>query len=161
MTPLEQRLLEIVRVALQEAQTPGAAVTLLIDGEPLLEAGAGYRDIEGTEPLAADAQFYLYSITKTVTAVAVLKLVQGGVLALDEPARRYLPELALDEPVTLRQLLRHTAGLPDYGGAPVYEEAVRESPERPWTAEIFLRNTLSEGLRYAPGEGAVYADQPR
>ena len=158
MTSLTEQLVSIVEQALREAETPGAAVALLVDGRPLLQRGVGFQDTAHVVPLPRDARFYLYSITKTLIAIAVLQLVQQGRLTLGEPAQRRLPHLRLEQPVTLRQLLRHTAGLPDYGGKAVYEQAVAQDPDKPWTAAMFLERTLQDGLRYTPGTRWAYSN---
>jgi D-alanyl-D-alanine carboxypeptidase len=66
--------------------------------------------------------------------------------------------LALDTPVTIRQLLNHTSGLPDYGALPTYQEAVHTHPTHPWTDDDFLVQTLSNGLAFTPGQGWGYSN---
>jgi len=153
-----QQLIAVVERALDEAAAPGAAVAVLVDGRPLLQAGIGFQDAAQTTALAADAQFYIYSITKTLIAIATLQLVDRGKLALDDVVQKYLPDLPLDTSVTVRQLLNHSGGLPDYGGMAAYHEAVREKPGQPWRPEHFLEYTLAGGLAYAPGEGWGYSN---
>lgn len=109
-------------------------------------------------PLRADDRCPFYSITKLILAVAALQLVSRGRLALDAPVGPLLPEVALLAPITLRQLLGHTAGLPDYGALPAYGAALRADPERPWTAADFLAATLPQGLRFQPGTGWAYSN---
>ncbi len=70
----------------------------------------------------------------------------------------YLPDLPLAMPVTVRQLLRHTGGLPDYGGLPAYFEELQAHPAQPWTPEEFLERTLPRGLTFAPGQGWGYSN---
>jgi len=89
----------------------------------------GYRDLARREPLHRDAIFRIYSMTKTVTTVAVLMLMEEGKLSLDDPLSRYLPGFdhpqvmtagdadapvlrPADKPITLHALLTHTAGYP-------------------------------------------------
>lgn len=153
-----QQLIAVVQRALDEAATPGAAVVLLVDGRPTLQAGIGFRNADQTTVLAADAQFYIYSITKSLIAIATLQLVDRGEVALDDAVQAYLPDLPLDTPVTVRQLLSHSGGLPDYGGMKAYQEAVRQNPGQPWRPEQFLEYTLANGLVYAPGEGWGYSN---
>jgi D-alanyl-D-alanine carboxypeptidase len=151
-------LAESVRQQLRRAETPGATVALVVDGQTVLADGIGARDLAGAVPLPTDAQCYSYSITKTLLAVIALQLVDQRRLTLDAAVQDYLPSLPLDTPVSVRQLLTHTAGLPDYGGMPAYTEAVRANPGQPWTAEEFLARTLSQGLRFAPGSGWSYSN---
>lgn len=90
-----------------------------------------------------------WSFTKTLIAAAALRLAEAGRLDLD--AR--LPK----RPFTLRQVLRHRAGLPDYGCLPAYAEAVARG-DAPWSdAELFAR-VDAEIPRFAPGAGWAYSN---
>jgi D-alanyl-D-alanine carboxypeptidase len=90
-----------------------------------------------------------WSLTKTALAAGALALVARGRLELD--AR-------LDgRPFTLRQLLQHTAGLPDYGGLPEYHDAVARRAE-PWSVEELLRRVSSDRLLFSPGNGWAYSN---
>lgn len=143
---------------LHSSTTPGVGVAVSIDGEIAYADGVGSRDLAGNEPLGDGARFYIYSITKTLMAAITLQLVDRGQIVLDEPVQEYLPEYPLDLPVTIRQVLNHTSGLPDYGGLPEYAAAVRAHPEDAWTPEEFLDRTLSSGLSFPPGEGCRYSN---
>ncbi|MFN4311518.1 MAG: serine hydrolase domain-containing protein [Ferrovibrio sp.] len=90
-----------------------------------------------------------WSFTKTVLAAAVLALVRDGILHLDDS----LP----DAPYTLRHLLQHRSGLPDYGGLPEYHAAV-ERGEEPWPLAELLARCDAGRLRYTPGEGWGYSN---
>ncbi len=148
----------MIREQLEQAGAPGATIAVLVDGEPLLVDGEGYGDLDRTVPLPADAACYIYSISKTVIAALVLQLVEQGRVVLDAPLQRYLPLPALYAPVTIRQLLEHTAGLPDYGALDSYNADLRADPGRPWTASEYLEHTLPLGLRFVPGEGWGYSN---
>jgi D-alanyl-D-alanine carboxypeptidase len=137
---LSTRALMAAATELLEAATaPGAAVSLLVDGAPLVEAGLGFQDLARTTPLPHDARFYLYSVTKTLIAAALLQHVASSRLELDRPIQEYLPDLSLPAPVATRQLLNHSAALPDYGALPAYKDAVRQHPDQPWSVEQFLQ----------------------
>jgi len=90
-----------------------------------------------------------WSLTKAALAAGALVLVAGGRLELDA-------SLA-GRPFTLRQLLQHTAGLPDYGGLPAYHEAVARRAE-PWSADELLRRVSSDTLLFSPGQGWAYSN---
>lgn len=155
---LQQRLRATVQDGLTSSGTPGAAVALLLDGQPVLTDAIGWRDWEQTTALDSHAQFYIYSVTKSLIATALLQHVQRGTIALDAPIQSYLVDVPLVEPVTVRQLLNHTGGIPDYGGLPAYSAALRADPTRAWTPDQFLAATLPRGLTFAPGQGWAYSN---
>jgi len=102
-------------LAAYRGRVPGAAVLVLKDGVPVLRRAYGLADLERGTPVTAATDFRLASMTKQFTAAAILLLAQDRRLTLEDPVRRWLPSLPpAAEPVTLRQLLTHTAGLIDY-----------------------------------------------
>src|SRR6266571_477010 len=108
--------------------------------------------------LSTDSVFPIYSITKTLTAICVLRLVEAGSLRLDLPVHGWLSEVELPATVTLTHLLRHTSGIRDYGPLPEYHQAVRLHPDRPWTRKEFLHAALPKGMLFAPGESWAYSN---
>ncbi|MDZ5648473.1 serine hydrolase domain-containing protein [Nitrospirillum sp. BR 11828] len=90
-----------------------------------------------------------WSVTKTVLAIAALRLVEDGALSLDAPIA--------GEAFTLAQLLRHEAGLPDYGGVARYHEDVRAG-KSPWPVGRLLQALDTRRLRYEPGNGWAYSN---
>ena len=95
------------------------------------------------------ALFPWWSVTKTVLAACALRLVGEGRLALDEglPGRPY----------TLRQLLQHRAGVPNYGGLAAYHQAV-ERGEAPWAEDNLLARVGADRLDFPPGDGWAYSN---
>jgi CubicO group peptidase (beta-lactamase class C family) len=99
---------------------PGAAFGVIIDGDLVLVKTAGVRDISNKAPVTPDTLFRIASMTKSFTAMSILKLRDEGKLSLDDPVARYIPELAElpyptgDSPVlTIRHLLTHSEGFPE------------------------------------------------
>ncbi|MFF0578287.1 serine hydrolase domain-containing protein [Streptosporangium saharense] len=95
-------------------QVPGAAVGVIVDGEEHVLT-TGVTSVEAPAPVTGDTLFQIGSTTKTVTATAAMHLVERGLLDLDGPVRRYLPDLRLAdgraaEELTVRHLLTHTGG---------------------------------------------------
>lgn len=92
----------------------GASLYVNIDGENVVDLWGGWRDREHTAPWTEDTIVAVFSASKTVTSLAVLMLVDRGLLDIDAPVARYWPEFAQNgkERVLVRHLLSHTAGLP-------------------------------------------------
>lgn len=90
-----------------------------------------------------------WSFTKTAIAVAALKLVANGLLRLDGPVE--------GQPFSLRQLLQHRAGVPNYGGLAAYHDAVRAGDE-PWPVAELLDRVDAGHLDFAPGAGWRYSN---
>jgi len=96
--------------------TAGCAVGVSNAGKVVLEKAYGMTDLEHGVPNTPDSIFEIASVSKQFTAAAVLLLVKDGKLSLDDPARKYLPELPdYGRPLTIRQMLTHTSGLRDWG----------------------------------------------
>ena len=102
--------------------------------------------------------FLAYSITKTFTAALILTLCEAGQLRLEDPLGRWFPRIAHADRISLRQLLSHTAGIPDYGGLRAYREGVKSSPSTPWPFERFATETFDKGLWFEPGQGWAYSN---
>jgi len=95
--------------------TPGCAVGVARGGTVLLQRGYGMADLERGAPLTAETILESGSVAKQFTATAVLLLVFDGKLSLDDPARKYIPELPdYGRPITIRHLLTHTSGLREW-----------------------------------------------
>ena len=94
---------------------PGLSVAVVQDGKVVKTAAYGLSDVETKTPATLDTLYGLGSCTKPFTAVAVLQLKEAGKVDLDAPISRYLDGLpAAWSAITVRQLLTHTSGLPNY-----------------------------------------------
>lgn len=102
-----------------ENNIAGMSVAVTDINGTIYKAGFGYENALRPEvPTYPDAMYKIASMTKTVTAVVILRLCQEGVLDLETPIQKYLPWLSLSRPeaeetMTLRHLLTHTSGLPN------------------------------------------------
>jgi D-alanyl-D-alanine carboxypeptidase len=102
--------------------------------------------------------FLAYSITKTLIAVLILQLTEEGLIAIDDPLVAWFPDIPQSREISLRQLLNHTAGVPDYGQLSQYHEAIRTSPSTPWNFERLAAETFNKGLWFTPGNGWAYSN---
>src|SRR5204863_1994124 len=106
--------------AFEKSHAPGAVLGIIIDGKLAYVKTARIRDVATKAPVTEDTRFRIASMTKGFTAMSILKLRDGGKLRLDDPAAKYVPELAnlkyptKDSPViTVRMLLTHSEGFPE------------------------------------------------
>lgn len=99
---------------LVEENVPGASVAVFDDEEVLYATGLGARELGENAPATADTRYNVGSVTKTLTAIAVLQSVERGELALDDAVRGYVPYLhdVPGDPITVRELLSHSSGMP-------------------------------------------------
>ncbi len=137
---------------LNDFTVPGAAVAIIENGEIVLQKGYGYSDIEKEIKVNSKTGFNIGSISKTVAAWGVMKLVQEGKIELDAPAEKYLTRWHLPESefnsneVTIRRLLSHTAGLSLHGypgwspndTLPTIEESLNGKNNGPGRVEIIM-----------------------
>jgi CubicO group peptidase (beta-lactamase class C family) len=114
--PAKSRLTEVDRIfAGFNTHTPGCAVGVSEHGTVALKAGYGMADLERGVPVNADTVFESGSVAKQFTAMAILLLAQQGKISLDDPLRKYLPELPdYGAPLTIRQVLSHVSGLREW-----------------------------------------------
>lgn len=94
--------------------SPGCALSVIRDHRIVYERGYGMADLDHNVPITPASVFHVASMSKQFTAASILLLAQEGKLSLDDPARKYVPELPdFGTPVTIRELLHHTSGLRD------------------------------------------------
>lgn len=160
-----------VRDQIRAAQIPGAAVGYAKDGAVRMVRGYGLADIQRNIPVGPATVFHIASITKTMTAAAVMQLVEAGKVALDDPVADYLDfPLANprhpDAPISFRHLLTHVSGISD---ARYYEVDFREPGReaRLQLGELLRAYLVPGGAHYsadacfssaAPGEAWDYSN---
>lgn len=107
--------LDTILAPLATKSTPGLAVLVRQDGRTVFERGYGARDLKTLAAIDASTNFRLASFTKQFTAMAIMLLVHDGKLRYDQTLTEIFPAFpAYGKTVTVRHLLTHTAGLPDY-----------------------------------------------
>jgi CubicO group peptidase (beta-lactamase class C family) len=142
---------------------PGLAVLVRRDGRTVFERGYGVRDLRTGAPIDARTRFRLASVTKQMTAAAIMRLARDGRLRYEDTLTRALPGFpAYGSGVTIRHLLTHTSGLPDY--EQLMENAEKEkgpiwSPQRQIRDDevLALLEKETHGL-FAPGTSWAYSN---
>ena len=140
------------------ADTPGCAVGVSVDGVPVLTKAYGMADLEHDVRNTPDTIFESGSVTKQFTATAVLLLAREGRLSLDDPARKYVPELPdYGTPLTIRHMLHHMSGLRDWGSVAGIAGWPRTSRE--YTHDHVLDIvSRQKALNFAPGAQYSYSN---
>lgn len=94
-------------------QTPSVNYAFFDTNSIIYEMKYGLKNIKYNEPVNETTMYHLFSVTKTFTALAVLQLAQLGKIELSKPVSLYLPEFPYSREITVKQLLSHTAGIPN------------------------------------------------
>ena len=149
---LDARLAQLRKAA----AIPGVSVAIVWDDGRRWLGAAGRADIAAKEPMTTHTAFALASVSKTLTAAVVLQLVGEGRLALDQPVAPLLPAYELDERITVRMLLDHTSGLPDFFLNPKIEKPLRARPDAAWTPERAWSYVITK--RPVPGKAWRYSN---
>ena len=107
--------IDAVFTSLKSTTAPGAAVLVIRYGKPVYRRGYGVTDLRTLHPIDAQTNFRLASFTKQFTATCIMLLVHDGKLHYDDHLTDIFPEFpAYGKSITIRNLLNHTSGLPDY-----------------------------------------------
>ena len=105
----------LVRRTMETARIPGLAIAVVRRGEVVVSRGFGVAELENRTPVTDATMFQSGSLGKQFTAAGVLSLVEDGKIALDSSVRHYLPEVPASwQSITIRHLLSHRGGVPDY-----------------------------------------------
>lgn len=124
---------------------------------------AGYARIEGGDPMLPTHLHHAASVTKMYTATAVMLLAEDGLVNLDRGIMQYLPEWAYaDVPngttATVRQVLGHTSGIPDFSDSFAYELGTLNDPFGDYSPKRLLQYVAGESALFAPGGGYFYSN---
>ena len=152
------RIDRVVRAYMERERIPGVAVVALQDDGVLLAQGWGFADVASRAVMTPDAVQPIYSISKHMTAAAVLSLAQEGRLDVRDAVGRHLPEWFADEPaLQLVHLLRHTSGVPEFIGLDGIEAI--ESGARPNASVVDVMDIVDRApRRFAPGTWHSYSN---
>jgi serine beta-lactamase-like protein LACTB, mitochondrial len=125
---------------------PGVGAAVVLDGQPLWSEGFGMADLENYSPATSSTLFRLGSISKPITATAILQLWERGKLDLDAPVQKYCPAFPEKEwPITTRELLGHLGGIRHYnpdGKGDIPEDSARHFASIEDSLQIFAGDPL-------------------
>lgn len=165
----------VAQAAIESHHTAGLGIAIDQGGTILLNKGYGYADVEKKVPATPDTIYRIGSVTKQFTAVAILQLEAAGKLSLDDPITKILKGYPTPKtPITIKNLLQHTSGIPDFTRDPAHrpnaykdlthEEMIARFDQRPLDWTPGLRFGYSNSGYYLLGMiieevgGETYAD---
>jgi D-alanyl-D-alanine carboxypeptidase len=132
---------------------PGMTVAVARNGSVLYAQGYGYSDLGSCQPMQANAELQIGSVTKQFTAAAILQLQQAGLLDIDKTVVTYLPNYAFDPRITLRMLLNQTSGLQDYLSFPSLQQYIGGEQQ-----SVVLESIVQAPLLFSPGSAFNYSN---
>lgn len=113
----EHMLDKYISGKMQEADAVGLSIAVVEGDNVIYKKGFGYADVENEIPVTSSTIFHVGSITKVFTGIAIMQLVQKGLICLDAPLQWYLPEFAIKyhlttgRPITIRSIMAHQSGI--------------------------------------------------
>ncbi|MFN3667045.1 MAG: serine hydrolase domain-containing protein [Sediminibacterium sp.] len=153
IAPLFPAIEQLYRTHAEKNHFPGYTFGIVLDGKLVFSGSGGYLDVHKKNPVTTDSRFRIASMSKSFTAMAIVKLRDEGKLRLDDPVEKYIPEikgqqLTNDAPtLTIRDLITHAGGFPQ---------------DDPWgdrqlaDTEAELLALIKKGLHYSNVTGVKY-----
>jgi CubicO group peptidase (beta-lactamase class C family) len=137
--------------------SPGCALTVIQNGGIIYKNGYGMADLEHNIPITSGTVFYLGSVSKQFVAMCLLLLEDEGKLSLDDNVRKYLPEFPKnDTPITIRNLIYHTSGIPDF--ETIWDIEGRDALNCISENEVYKLICSWKKLDFTPGEKQQYSN---
>jgi CubicO group peptidase (beta-lactamase class C family) len=170
-----ERITEFFNNEIATGKLPGAVVLIQQHGKPVYLQCFGVRDVATNVPMTPDTIFALHSMTKPITSVAAMMLIDAGKLKLSDPVSKFIPDFAdakvgvssvasegtpvlklvpVDRPVTIMDLLRHTSGITyDYIGGKLIDKAYMDSGlfDGEYDNKVFAERIAKLPLARQPG----------
>jgi CubicO group peptidase (beta-lactamase class C family) len=168
-----ERARTYVSDCVERGEIAGAVMVVSRQDQVAQLACVGRRDIEADAPMEPDTIFRIASMTKPITSVGALMLVEAGKLRLDDPVSRYIPEFAdvevfdrvedgrvvlapLKRPITVHHLLTHTSGIDSDAPDPALDAEFDNLGDGRYGSPEFMRRLAAHPLAHQPGEGWRY-----
>ena len=155
------RVDDVIRIEMQRQKVPGVALGIVRKGKVIAAKGYGYANVELSVPVTAETIFQSGSVGKQFTATAVMLQVEDGKLALDDSITKYFTDAPPSwRPITVRHLLTHTSGIPDYEteAANLGDGVQVVDYRRDYTEEQMTKIAYGMPLKFPPGSHWSYSN---
>ena len=151
---LSDKVDSYVKEAMIERHIPGLSLAVIVDGVPVKVKGYGLSNIENNITVNPETVFQSGSIGKQFTATAIMQLKEEGKLKLDDKISKFLTATpATWQNITIRHLLTHTSGIPDYP-----DDTLVVNLQKNYTEDQLLKMAMSLPLAFQPGEKWSYSN---
>lgn len=153
----DSRTRDFINRRLNAGDSPGIQYVMVGPDSTLFEYAGGWANVEERTPMSSSTTMMLYSMTKTIIAVAVLQLVEQGAISLDDPVTLYHTNIPYTDHITIRHLLSQTSGIPN----PIPLKWVHLVEEHPtFNEDAALAKILADNteLDFLPGEKYAYSN---
>ncbi len=150
------RMRALLKAWVREADAPGAQLSLT-DGSRMISVAAGVADRGSGRKMTPDDRLRVASVSKTLVAAVVLQLVEEGKLSLSDTIDEWFPKIPRARSITIRMLLDHTSGVPDYTESDAYSE-LPDGPDHPWAHVRTARVVATMKRPFAPGDRYSYSN---
>ncbi len=151
------RVRDFIAGVWEAGEFPGVQYVVLTKDSTLFSFAGGWADIEGGRKVQENTTMMVYSMTKTITAAAILQLIEQGKLSLDDPVVDYVPEIPYGRELKVRHLLSQTSGIPN----PLPLRWIHLAEEHSqFNQREALKSVLDENaeLDFTPGERFAYSN---
>lgn len=148
------RVDDYLRAEMAKRHIPGLTIAIVKDGKVVRSQGYGQASVELSVPASEATVYQLGSLTKQITATAILRLAQDGKLSVDDKITKYLDDLPASwKAITIRQLFNQTSGLPNYRAELDMGALLRE-----YSAAEVIKMASEKPLLFAPGTQYAYSN---
>jgi serine beta-lactamase-like protein LACTB len=138
--------------------TPGISVAVARGGRLVFAEGVGFADLENMVPATASTVYNVGSVSKVMTAVAVMQLVEQGKVRLDDPIQTYVPAFPdKGSPITIRHIMTHTSGIRHYRSTDFPDSEDNENMKPVASLEEAIKIFKDDPLLFKPGEYYSYS----
>src|SRR5215213_5701373 len=156
--PPEVRAMAYLQEVWHSIGTPGISVAVLHQGKLVFSEGVGFADLDNMIPANGSTVFNVGSVSKAITAVAILQLVEQGKIGLDDPIKKYVPTFPdKGSPITIRHIMTHTSGIRHYRSTDFPDSEDNENHKRVTSLPEAIKIFKDDPLLFKPGEYYFYS----
>ena len=155
----KQKIIAAIDSVIENSHVPGivAGIWAPDEGIELIYAG-GTSDLETNSPMNTDMIFRIGSNTKTMTNTVLLKLVDEGLISLDDKLSDYLPDFPRADEVTIEMLSNMRSGIHSYSEDTAYQQAMENNPSKVWDYDGLISYSTIDNYNFDPGSDFHYSN---